>query len=512
MAAPATANTRMSESPPVPGHALSLRAELSGGGNLVALGTAAGQICEFPFDEGPYREWQLYLRHHLIGSNRAGKRSKFRDRARGLAEELAHPVDLAELCRQLEAADPSPGTDPSPATAPGKATALEPASTALVRIELVDWELDVIPWELLALPVADQLGGRDTCVYRAVPAKEEKVTPPDPPQRVLLVDSSPLSKQSVNFTDEDEAIRERLRAMEDAGLVDLEPCDKADSHKLGAAMERPVRAVHVAAQGEAGQVFLRQGTEHVGFASRPFAQILGQEPQPVVVILSVCHSAQGTPDSAAVARAVAETGVPEVLGMYSVITPQAALEFFKSLYEALGRCSDMVTAYAKAVIGLREATFPNCGFWSVPVLYSRDNVIPFPATYGDPKKAYQRIAHEVAQLRAELAHLRPEESWNENTWRRETIDLRIGADDTRLELQQLITLTQPEARSGSKWADDVGHAACNGLRAFDGILAHASHPLPGGGSVRRFDVCKADLEAALRKLQEALSARLAFSR
>jgi hypothetical protein len=379
---------------------------------------------------------------------------------------------------------------------------------------LADWELDVIPWELLALPVAEHLGGRDVCVYRAVPPKRRQVavTAPDPPQRVLLVDSSPLSKQSVNFEDEDEAIRERLQPMEDAGLLRLDPCSEADSGKLGAAMKRPVRAVHIAAQGEPGQVSLRQGSEDVGFPSKPFAQIFSHRPQPVAVMLSVCDSARGTQESPAVARALAAVGVPEVLGMYSVITPQAALDFFKSLYEALGRCSDMVTAYAEAVAGLREGDYPSCGFWSVPVLYSRDNVIPFPATYGDPKRAYQRIAREVARLRAELADLRPEESWNDDTWRRETMDLRIGADDTRAELEQLITLIQPEARSGSKWADDVSRAAAKGLRAFEGILAHASHPLPDGGSVRRFDACKADLEAALRNLHEALSARLAFSR
>jgi hypothetical protein len=489
-------NRGIADSPPTPSHALRLSAELSGGGELVVVRTAAGQICEFPLGENPYEGWRRWLRNQLRGSGQAGRRSRFRDKAGEVAQELARQMDVAELGRQLEAADSSLAT------------------TALLRVELADWELDLIPWELLALPVAEHLGGRDVCVYRAVPPKRRKVdvTPPDPPQRVLLVDSSPLSKQSVNFKDEYEAIRERLLAMKAAGLVQLDPCREADSGKLSAEMERPVRAVHLAAQGEPGQVSLRQGTEDVGFPSKPFAQIFSHRPQPVAVVLSVCDSARGTPESPAVARALAAAGVPEVLGMYSVITPQAALEFFKSLYEALGRCSDMVTAYAKAVAELREDDFPNCGFWSVPVLYSRDNVIPFPATRGDPKRAYQQIAHEVAQLHADLADLRPEESWNENAWRRETMDLRIGADDTRLELQQLITLIQPEARSGSKWAEDVGRAALAGLHAFNGIVTYASHPLPGGGSVPGFDQCKAELVAVLEELHEAISARLAFCR
>jgi hypothetical protein len=170
----------------------------------------------------------------------------------------------------------------------------------------------------------------------------------------------------------------------------------------------------------------------------------------------------------------------------------------------------MATAYATAVAALRGDTYPNCGFWSVPVLYSRNNVIPFPATFGDPKGAYQRAVYEVAQLLAELSGLRPEASWNENRWRKETMRLRVSADDVRLELRQLIDFVRPETRSGSKWAEDVGRSAHDGLRAFDEIVAHATNPLPGGGSVHEFDTSKAELAAALGELHEAISARLQF--
>ena len=376
------------------------------------------------------------------------------------------------------------------------------------RVELAQQKLDFIPWELLTLPVARLLGDRDVCVYRAVGARRRQATPPDPPQRVLLVDSSPLSKQSVNFSPEHDSIRRQLGDMEHVGLVRLDACRDADPGRLTAAMGRPARAVHLAAQGEVGTVHLRQGTEDAEYLGKPFAQFFSREPQPVAVILAVCDPVPGTEEEPGVARAVADTGVAEVLGMYSAITPQAALEFFTRLYQVLGRCSDMATAYAEAVAALRGDTYPNCGFWSVPVLYSRDNVIPFPGTLGDPRGSYRRIAGQVKRLQKELSGLRPEESWSENLWREQTMNLRAEAGDRRQQLEQLIELVQPEARSGSKWAADVSRTARTGLRALDGVMTHAAPMRPDSISVHKFAESKTELATVLEKLDEAISARL----
>ena len=475
-----------------------LHAQLQAG-NTVALRAGATDIAEFPHDEATREQWQnwhMSLGNQIYGSDLEGKQAEFRDRIDTLTRKLAELVDVGELGRRVDA------------------TCVGLSATAFLRVELPDRELDMIPWELLALPVASQAGGREVCVYRSVRARARKramTTPPDPPQRVLLADSAPLSMQSVNFAQEEGAIQEGLGAMEDAGLVYLEPCEDADFLKLKVALNRPARAVHITAHGKAARVFLREGTEAHELTSKAFAQMLGRQPQPVVAILSVCDSARGTPRAPGAARAVAETGVAEVLGMYSAITPQAALEFFQNLYEALGRCWCMVSAYAEAVAALRDDSYPNCGFWSVPVLYSRDNVIPFPATHSDPQGSYQRIAYDVAQLYAVISGLRPEESWNENTWRRRTMMLRVKADGLREELAELIELVRPEARSGSKWAEDVGRAAAVGLRAFDGVVAHATHPRPGHGSAGEFAEDKTELATALEELHEAISARLQFS-
>lgn len=495
-----TMTSTTSELPIAADRTVRLSAELRPADDTVVLRTADQSVAEFHYDEAPFRQWQESFRYQLLRSRLAKREDAYNRRIGAMAEQLAILADAANLARLVAAVE------------------ADPSATVFLRIELPQKELDIVPWELLASAVASGVGGRDVCVYRAVRwRKKRQVIPSDPPQQVLLVDSAPLTKQAANFAQERESIQLELDAMRLAGLVHPDACPDADPGMLTAAMARPTRAVHVAAQGNLGKVHLRQGTKAVPYAGEPFAQFFDRGSQPVAVILSVCDSVPAPlpePDveeTPGVARALAEGGVPEVVGMYSVITPEAAKEFFTGLYRALGRCSDMATAYAAGVTALRSDTYPNRGFWSVPVLYSYENVIPFPGTFGDPRGSYGRIAGQVKRFHAELSGLQPQEGWSKATWLRETMKLRVGADDRRRQLVQLIELVQPEVGSGSKWAADVSRAALTGLRALDGVVARAASPRPGADFVGTFAAGKTELTAALEELHEAISARLQFS-
>jgi hypothetical protein len=495
-----------SEPPSVAERTVRLSAELRPAEGLVVLTAHDEPVAEFRYDEEraeAFRTWPRWLRNKLLPqSQRAQRESDYQRGIEEMAGRLVSPAGASRLARLVAAAD----TDPS--------------ATAFLRVEVRQPELDAIPWELLAQPVASRAGGRRVCVYRAVRGRNQReVTAPDPPQRVLLADSSPTSEQSVNFARERESIQHELMPMRLAGLVDSDrPCPDVDPGMLTAALAAPVRAVHLAAHGTAGKVRLRQGAKAIFYPSETFAEFFEREPIPVAVILSVCDSVPapprefGDPEEPGIARAVAEAGIAEVIGMYSVITPEVAKEFFTVLYRALGRCADMVTAYAAAVTALQAAPFPNCGFWSVPVLYSHDNVIPFPGTYGDPNGAYQRIADQVRRLRAELSRLQPEEGWSETTWRMETMELRIGVSDRLDQLDQLLGLVEREARAGSKWAADVSRAARTGASALNRVVARATDPPAGGSAVAMFSESKTQLTSVLKELDEAISARLRFSR
>jgi len=477
-----------------------LQGELSSDDERVTVRSGDELVAEFPLDAEPYENWKHWLGNQVSGRRQAGRESEFRLKVDEITRRLAGDVDVAGLTRLAAAAGAADRTAEDTAT-----------DTAFIRVELGRRELDIIPWELLASPIASELGDRDVCVYRAVRPKKGRTTSPDPPQRALLVDTSPLSMESVSPGMEQDAIRSRLRDLEQAGLVSLERCADANPSTLGTALQRPARAVHVIMHGEDGQVVLSQGDQHVRIMSRAFAQDFRREPRPAAVTLSVCSSVPGTDEEPGVARALAEVGVRQVIGMYSYITAQASLAFFTALYEALGHCADMAGAYAAAVAALREGTYPNLGFWSVPVLYTHDNVIPFPGSSGDPRGAYRRILGELANLQQELAGLRPEAAWNGNTWRARTMRFRVTAEDNLDTMAELIELVRPEERSGSKWAADVIRAAYRGSTALSDVAATAESASEGRGSVQDFTTGKNALTAALTDLHKYLSARQRFA-
>jgi hypothetical protein len=495
-----------SESPSAADRTVRLSAELRPADSLIVVTAQDELVAEFRYDDeqkNAFQDWPSWLRNKLLLTAQPARREA--DYQRGIedmAKRLAVLAGASELARLVTTADP------------------DPSATTFLRVELRQQELDIIPWELLARSVEIQASGRPVCVYRTVRGrKQRRVTPPDPPQRILLADSSPMSEQSVNFAKERESIQHELRGMRLAGLVDSDrPCSDADPRALDTALAGPVRAVHLAAHGNAGEVHLRQGKKTIRYPGETFAEFFEREPVPAAVILSVCDSVPGppselgVPEAPGVARALAEAGIAEVIGMYTAITPAAAKEFFTTLYRALGQCADMATAYAAAVTALQTDIFPDYGFWSVPVLYSYDNVIPFPSTFGDRNGAYQRIADQVRRFHTELSRLQPDEGWSETTWRMATMELRIGASDRQHQLDQLLDLVQLEVRAGSKWAADVSRAARAGVSALHGVVARATNPPPGASAVNMFAESKTQLTSVLEELDEAISARLRFAR
>jgi hypothetical protein len=506
--AEAAMTSKTSEPPPAADRTVHISAELRPADSLVVVSAQDEPVAEFRYDAEQakaFRTHPLWLRNKLLPASRRARREyEYQRGIEDMTRRLSTLAATSELTGLVAAVD------------------AEPSATTFIRVEVRQPELDVIPWELLA-PL---FGGRRVCVYRTVRGRKQRdVTAPDPPQRVLLADSSPLSDQSANFAQERESIQRELTAMRKAGLVNSDhPCSDADPSMLAAALTGPVRTVHLAAHGTVGNIRLRQGKKAIDYSGETFAEFFDREPVPTAVILSVCDSVpaplgppdmSGTPgfsETPGVARALAEAGIAEVIGMYSAITPEAAKEFFTSLYRMLARCTDMVTAYATAVTALQKDTFPNYGFWSVPILYSYDNVIPFPGTRGDPHGSYERIAGHVKCFHKELSLLQPQEGWSETTWRTRTMRLRVGASDRQHQLHQLIDLVQHEIRAGSKWAADVSRAARTGVSALDRVVARATNPQPGTDAVTMFTESKTQLTSVLEELDEAISARLEFSR
>jgi CHAT domain len=475
------------------GTTVNLRVQLRGADNTVAVLAESGEPFCSPFKELDFSKWNLWLYDQVYGVDKPGKQSEIRDATEESAERLARVVDMGKLLQQIESND----------------TVV--SQVAFVRIEVVDKELDNVPWELLTLPLEKNLNGRQICVYRAIGNSVQPTTPSDPPQLVLLADSAPLSLPSVNFSLESQSIHHRLAALAAAGLVQVQPCDNAHYTRLHDALEAPMRAVHVAAHGTAGTVYLREGTQHTPVDSRVFAEFFKQTTRPAAVMLSICDSARGTPTNPGVIRTIAEAGVPAVLGMYSSITAEAALLFFDSLYQALGECLELPVAYAEAIAAMRATSYPNSSLWSVPVLCSQQNVIPFPRTLGDPGDSYRQLAEELSEFEAEVRSIQPGEGWNIDKWRLETMDLRQDRGRLAHSLEVLIGLVRRESRAGSKWADDVNRTAQAGMAAFRRMVEYADRAVAGTNSTTGFKKCRDELLVALARLHQAVVARLRFA-
>jgi CHAT domain len=487
-------NDRAGDTPSGAHSTLRLRAELRAkDNNTVMLESETGTVFAVAYEQLTFEDWAEYLRNQAYRSERFGKQSQFRDRTHAIAQQLVTEASVDHLCERI-------------ADAPGN------PATVLLQIEIVDRELDNIPWEVLAHPIAQRLSHRRVCVYRTVGREVTETAPPSPPVRVLPVDSAPLSLPTVNFSQEAEAISCGLQAMENAGLIYVDPRYKNVNYRqMHDAVSQPARTIHIAAHGKPGELYLKEGRSHLRIESKPFAEMLLQKAPPAVIVLSICDSSRGTLETPAVARAVADAGVGSVLGMWSAITELAALAFFTRLYQALGSCCSIVTAYARAVAALRATAYPDSGFWSVPVLYSQDNVIPFPRTMSDPGHRYERLAHNLSELKSEVLAVQPRDGWIAEKWRHQTMDLRL--DERRLcrGLEELIEIVHPEYRNGSKWAEGVRRTAQDCLWNFKQVVKEADKAVAGNGSASEFCDSQDKLLGALRKLEQAISVRLQFS-
>ena len=160
---------------------------------------------------------------------------------------------------------------------------------------------------------------------------------------------------------------------------------------------------------------------------------------------------------------------------------------------------------------MRNTAYPNSGYWSVPVLYSQENVIPFPRTLGDLGSRYRRLADELSELEASLRAIQPLEGWSIDKWRLETMDLRQDPHSLARSLEELMRLVRHESRAGSKWAEDVSRSAQAGITAARRMVEYADRAVAGTNSITGFRQYRDELLTVLGKLHRAVSARLRFA-
>ncbi|MER7362683.1 CHAT domain-containing protein [Nonomuraea wenchangensis] len=475
-----------------PGPIVGLRAALRDHGRSIAVSLEGGRAVETSHESGAFDTWCSFLSNQRDRTE--SKRSDFVERSRKEAANMAAITPLDDVCAGIASLPPAP-------------------ALVLLRVELSDRALDKLPWELLSLALEDRLAGRRVCVFRTVTGmrRREKAAPALP-ARILLAETSPMTIQSTNAAPEFAAAQQNLGHLVISEQLQPGDARASDAFRLRDAMSTTYRLIHLTAHGEPGQVIFGEGREAQRVPGKTVAEWFNEQQADTVALLSICMSVIGTADQPSAARAIAEAGIPAVLGMYGDITQQAAETFFDALYKSLGRNEDMLTAYADAILALRESSYPNCGFWSVPVLYSKDNVIPFPRRPGIPDDAYSEYIELLVEHAAEIAEVAPKESWKQVTWTVETMGLRMETRRRlRAGLQKLITAVEPAARVRWRWARDVDRAARSALTGLDLLIEAAEPTAPGAQAVARFDEDRKALLDDLRNLHRTLSALRRFA-
>jgi hypothetical protein len=419
--------------------------------------------------------WQSWLRNQTHGDNDIWKQPDFEAKVGEESARIGRLLDLEAMHRAVSSIEGVP-------------------AKLLVQITLPHRGLDRMPWELLALRIEECYPGLEACVFRSLERTDEderflgmEGNPSTIPMRVLLADSSPLTVHCTNFTMQRKAIADGLQRIALCRLIDPDERRNVDHLTLSEAMRHGQRLIHISAHGEAGKLLLEEGLEDHDLRSRELAQLFRGDSNTVAAILSVCDSALGTDKLPSLGWAITEVGVPSVLAMHSAISQHAAHTFFMSLYRSLGQHRDMLTAYADAVAKLRHTSYPNRGFWSVPVLYSQGNVIPFPRIPEVSDDPYEEHLELAAASLSQVNRLLPQANWSMDDWETRTRRFRmVTAPRLRHDLEDLKGSIIPAARVSWGWAHDLTSTVRSILAALEHLDEVSMPPSTGMSAVTKF--------------------------
>jgi CHAT domain len=474
---------------------LQIHAELRSSGRTVAVSTEGSSPVTAEIAALNFSTWQLWLGNQKHGDKEIWTQPDFEARIDEESARIGGLLDLESMQRSISSMDPAP-------------------TQLLVQIVLPHRGLDQLPWELLALCIEERYPNLEVCVFRSLERTERdrewvetEGNPSTIPMRVLLADSSPLTVHSTNFTAERKAIENGLQRVTLCQLIKPDERHNVSHLTLSKAMSPGQRLLHMSAHGQAGELILEEGLEHQSIGSRQFSELFRENPGTAATILSVCDSALSTNRLPSLAWAITEVGVPSVLAMYSAISQRAALAFFMSLYRSLGLHRDMLTAYGSAVATLRHLPYPNRGFWSVPVLYSQGNVIPFPRMPEVSDDPYEEHLEIAATSLSQVSRVLPQPDWSIEDWEIRTRRFRmVTGPRLRQDLEDLKGSIIPAARVSWGWAHDL----TNTVRAILAALEHFDEvsmpPSAGMAAVTKFHEGRQDFINHLAELCRTLRA------
>jgi len=168
--------------------------------------------------------------------------------------------------------------------------------------------------------------------------------------------------------------------------------------------------VHITIHGTSRDFIFNSPPAHDSIPHGTVARYFERQPFVTTVVATSCYSAQPSrPDgngNTDFARELVDRGVSAAIGMTTKITPHAAQVFAEHLYACLGDAQQIPDAYAQAVLAIRRLREDDHQLWSIPIMYAKSNVIPFPSRENlDLLDRLQDIVEGIECLRDQLNRL-----------------------------------------------------------------------------------------------------------
>ena len=252
-----------------------------------------------------------------------------------------------------------------------------------VRLRIDAPDLSTLPWEFMY----DASTGDYICLSSETPLVRylQFDRPPEeltvkPPITILAMVSSPKDRPALDAQHEKERMQAATAALQAAGLLRIEWLAGSTWRDLQQTLRR--NDYHIfhfvghggfdAAAGEGVLAFTDDAGNSQLLSATEVGRLLGDERTLRLVVLNSCLGAKGntTDIFSSTSATLVRRGVPAVVAMQYEISDLAAIEFSRSLYEAIadGMPVDAAVGEARKAISVSAR---NSVEWGTPVLHMR---------------------------------------------------------------------------------------------------------------------------------------------
>ena len=277
-------------------------------------------------------------------------------------------------------------------------------SLVLIEVRADHQHLGYLPLELIGQcePAADF----ESVVWRGHPEPQER----RPSLRFLVARSAPKTVSLPQSEEELGAIQRSVASRSGTG-IQIEPLPNCTYDEFtGTGSSFLPGVVHMTMHGTSRDFIFNSPPTHDPVPHSTVARYFKRQPSVTTVVATACYSAKpsrpGDNGEPSFAHQLLDMDISAAIGMTTKITPYAAQVFAEHLYASLGAAQQISDAYAQAVLAIRNLREDDHLLWSIPVMYAKSNVIPFPSQeYLDLLDRLQDIMEGIECLRYQLSRL-----------------------------------------------------------------------------------------------------------